>query len=118
MAISPPRSGKTLAYLCPLITSLTDQRLYKEIATGNGVRLAEQYLKITYLDFMMYESDQLCEWGSMNQGECCPDSRPSYFKSRGPGFNPHYGHRVVSLSNKLHSVLVDTRKTWLHLYMT
>ena len=66
VAISPPRSGKTLAYLCPLITSLTDQRLYKEIATGNGVRLAEQYLQITYLNFMNQTS-------LVNGGACFKD---------------------------------------------
>ena len=60
MAIAP-KSGKTLAYLCPLLTSLTDQRLYKEIATGNGVGLL-----------------QSCSQKDMN-----PSLKPDYFIFKG-----------------------------------
>ena len=37
IAIAPEKTGKTLTYLCPLITSLTHQALYKDVGPGNGV---------------------------------------------------------------------------------
>ena len=46
--------------------------------------------------------------------------RASDSESRGPGFDPHRRHRVVSLSktHQLPAVLVEPRKSWLRPDMT
>ena len=46
--------------------------------------------------------------------------RASDFESRGPGFDLHRRHRVLSLSKThlLSTVLVKSRKRWLHPDMT
>ena len=55
-----------------------------------------------------------------NQGARWRSGRASDSESRGPGFEPHKRHRVVSLSKAhlLPTVLVKPRKRWLRPDMT